>query len=140
MALTFALATAHDALAKAEREYAALESAVLADKTRIGDALYNFSVSVYHVKDWLIENPSPAYSKAAVEAHVKATPALLVCRDLCTASKHRKIRKYKPQTASVTASAVAALVMLLDIKKYTASPQGRPTFRVKVITTDGRRL
>jgi hypothetical protein len=142
MALTFALATARDALAKAQRDYAALESAVLdEDRTRIGDALYNFSISVYHVKDWLIENPSPAYSKAEVEAHVKASPSLLVCRDLCNASKHRKIRKYKPETASVTTSAVAAAyVTPLDIKKYTSSAQRKPTFRVKAITVDGRRL
>ena len=124
MTLTFDLATARDALAKARREYQALEAAVIAeDKTRIGDSLYNFSVSVYHVRDWLIENPSSTYSKADVEAHIKTSTPLLVCRDLCNASKHRKIRRYKPNTSSVTSSAAASLATSFDIKAYISHAQ-----------------
>lgn len=140
MTLTFELATARDALAKANREYRALEEAVTTqDKTRIGDCLYNFSVSVYHVKDWLIENPSAAYSKREVEAFVNVTPSLLLCRDLCNASKHRKIKRYAPNASTVTASLSSALTVV-NINPSVKPSHRKSTFRVKVITKDGRRL
>jgi hypothetical protein len=128
-------------LAKAQREYQALEAAVIAeDKTRIGDCLYNFSVSVYHVRDWLIENPSSTYAKADVEAHIQASTHLLVCRDLYSASKHRNIRRYKPNTSSVTTSAAASPVTSFDVTTYITSAQRKPGFRVKAITVDRTRL
>ena len=140
MTLTFELATARDALAKAKREYQALEEAITTqDKTRIGDCLFNFSVSVYHVKDWLIENPSSAYSKSDVEAVVNATPSLLLCRDLCNASKHRKIKRYTPNASSVTASLSSALTVV-NVNLMAKPGHRKPPFRVKVIAKDGKRL
>jgi hypothetical protein len=54
MSLTFGLKTPHDLLEKARRELVALEGAAMTqDETEITDALYNFAVTTYHVKDWL---------------------------------------------------------------------------------------
>ena len=58
MALTFELKSPQDVLAKVRRELAIPEAAAASqDKQRIADALYNFSVTAYHVKDWLREHP-----------------------------------------------------------------------------------
>lgn len=140
MTLTFELETTRDALAKAHREYQSLESAITSqDRGRIGDCLYNFSVSVYHVKDWLVKIPSSTYSKSDVEDHIKANPSLLIWRDLCNASKHRKITKYQPNTDTVTTSANAVFaVPSLNLGFISAGQKS--TFRVKIITADKRRL
>jgi len=137
MTLTFQLKTPQDALAKAERDFAALRDAVAAqDETRIGDCLYNFSVSVYHVRDWLTEGSPPACSKHAVDGLIKATPALLVCRDLCNASKHRSIRKYVPIASSVLTSAPTSFVISTSPAPSLIRTV-KPPFRVKVKTADG---
>lgn len=137
--LTFQIATPRDALEKARREFGALQAAVAdQDKTRIGDCLYNFAVSVYHVKDWVIEQPSSTYSKQDVEALVKATPALLVCRDVCNASKHRNIRNYSPDASSVLTSAPGFTLAVTS--RGAGSAPTAPKFRLKIVTKDGRRL
>jgi len=140
LTLTFQLNTPRDALAKAGRELGALQAAVVSqDMSRIGDCLYNFSVSAYHVKDWLVEDPSGACPKGDVEAFVKATPSLIVCRDLCNASKHRRIRKYVPDASSVTTSAPTSFTLASAPSPAVGGRRNAP-FRVKVITADGRRL
>jgi len=140
MPLTIELKTPKDALAKARREHQELAEAISCqDKTRIGDALYNFAVSVYHVKDWLIETPSAVYTKKDVEDYLKATPALTAFRDLCNSSKHHTIHRYTPEATDVTSSSMASYS--LSMPKFLPFLFRRKlAFRVKIIMTDGRRL
>jgi hypothetical protein len=139
MTLTFQLQTPRDALAKAKREFAGLQAAVAAqDLTRIADCLYNFSVSVYHVRDWLIQGVLPGCPKSSVEAFVKATPALMACRDLCNASKHRRITQYVPITSSVLTSATS-FVLTTTPPKPTLQSTAAP-FRVKVKMVSGQKF
>jgi len=141
--LPFELKTLRDVLAKAARELDVLRSAIAAqDKSRIGDALYNFSVTAYHVKDWLIEQPGAAYTKQDVEGYVKNHQSLSTCRDLCNSSKHRNITKYIPEAIETTVSAASTIEVsgpstLKQVPLYTTS---MPPFRVKVVLSDGKRL
>ena len=139
MSLTFRLETPRDALAKAGREFAALQAAVAAqDETRVADCVYNFCVSVYHVKDWLTEGSPPACASSVVEVFIKGTPALLVCRDICNASKHKRIRKYVAVASSVLTSAPTSFFVVTppapSLTRITGSP-----FRVKVKMADGQK-
>ncbi len=143
MALPFELKTPRDVLAKAKRELDVLRSAIAAqDKSRIGEALYNFSVTAYHVKDWLIEQPGAAYTKQEVEDYVRNDRSLSTCRDLCNSNKHKNITKYVPDAIETTASALSTIKVsdqstVNQVPLYTTST---PPFRVKVILSDGKRL
>jgi hypothetical protein len=138
--LTFQLQTPRDALAKAHREFAALQAAVAAqDLTRIADCLYNFSVSVYHVRDWLIQGSPPACPKSTVDAFVHGTPALMACRDLCNASKHRHITQYVPVASTVLTSAPTSFVLTAS-PKPTLTRSTTPPFRVKVKMVNGQKF
>ena len=133
MSLTFGYSSPRDLLEKARRDLVNLEgAAVTQDTTTIGDALFNFAVTAYHVKDWLKLHAAVTYSPQDVENFVQSSAALSSCRDLCNAGKHAEITRYSPSTADVSASlnSVAAVV-----------PGGlaTPIVRVKIIRNDGTR-
>jgi hypothetical protein len=142
MALTFELNSPQDVLAKVRRELAILESAAASqDKQRISDALYNFSVTAYHVKDWLREHPGASFSTTDVEDWIPQHESLSICRDICNASKHRKIKKYKPVTASLTASVMPAVSVVMKFGEGGLSAPPTPKrFRVKAVLADGKRI
>ena len=134
MSLTFGLKTPHDLLEKARRELVALESAaMIQDETEIADALYNFAVTTYHLKDWLKCHSSSSYAPRDVEDYVAHSWALSACRDLCNAGKHFDLT-YQPTTEAVVASTTTMRADLL--------PEGSPNtpiYRVKVVRNDGSR-
>jgi hypothetical protein len=71
MALSLGFLTPKDLLGKVERDLAKLDSAIVEqNEGHIGDALYNFSVSVTSVNDWLKSHASRSYTPADVEAVV----------------------------------------------------------------------
>jgi hypothetical protein len=71
MALSLGFSTPHDLLAKVERDLKDLDSAIAAqDEGFIADALYNFSVSITSMKDWLKSHSSSSYTPNDVEALV----------------------------------------------------------------------
>jgi hypothetical protein len=135
MSLTFGLKTPRDLLEKAYRELAILEAAALMqDETQLADALFNFAVTTYHVKDWLEHHFSASRSSIDVDAYVARQPALLVCRDLCNAGKH-VVLEYKPVTEAVLASTE----LTPDGVAMEGSP-GAPNYRVVVARKDGSTL
>jgi hypothetical protein len=143
MSLPFELKSARDVLAKAVREFDVLRAAIMSqDKLKIGDALYNFSITAYHVKDWLIKQPGASYSEKDVEDFVKNDPALSTCRDLCNSNKHKNITKYIPDAIETTASAMS-IIPIAGPSTFNQVPlhtTSTPPFRVKVITSNGQRL
>ena len=132
MSLTFGLETPRDLLEKAHRELAVLESAaMMQDETQMADALFNFAVTAYHVKDWLEHHFSRTRSSVDVDAYVARNPALLICRDLCNAGKH-VVLEYKPVTEAVlasTGSTPAGLAM--------DGSRSDPVYRVVIVHKDG---
>jgi hypothetical protein len=50
------------------------------------DFIYAFCQSAYHLRDWL--QKSGAATQAELDALMKRTPALGLCRDVCNGSKH----------------------------------------------------
>jgi hypothetical protein len=136
MTLSLGFTSPHDLLGKAERDLARLNQAIAAqEKGQIGDALYDFSVSVSSIKDWLKAHPSKLYLDADVEALVSGSTALNSFRDIANANKHRIITHYTPKTNEVTVS-VLPYTMLAG-----SSNVGRgKRFRVKIISADGSRL
>lgn len=138
MALSLGFDTPQDLLGKVERDLNDLDSAIAAqDKNRIYDTLYNFSVSVTSVKDWLKSHSSNSYTAADVEALVAGSVALSSFRDLANANKHRYITRYTPKTDEATFSVLPS-IELASIQELRATPKQR--FRLKIIRADGERL
>ena len=138
MALSLGITSPSDLLEKVERDLGRLEAAIASqDKQRVGDALYDFSVSVTSIKDWLKAHSSPSFTQADVEALVAGSVALSSFRDIANTNKHRFITRYSPTTADATTSAYPA---------YTFAPLTKllgiagTKFRVKIIRADGARL
>jgi hypothetical protein len=74
-------------LAKARRDRDALKDAVASDhEDRVRDELFDFSVTAYHVLDWVKAN-HPNLERE-VYALLNSTPSLQACRDIANAHKH----------------------------------------------------
>lgn len=144
MTLTFELDKPQDLLAKARREESRLRDAILSqNRTRIADALFNFAVTAYHVKDWLKESAS-GYLPKDVESYVHGDRRLRMCREICNASKHRKLNHSAADTGNVTASATSATSPLLPSAAKPAGvsleTESKPHFLVKIVAVDGTRF
>jgi hypothetical protein len=89
-------------LKKARRDRARLHVAIASQEIiEISDALFNFAITVYHVKDWL-EN-EPGIDAAALKAYYDQSRELKVCRDICDSSKHRVLTRVPPIVAGSVA-------------------------------------
>jgi len=75
----FELRSPKDMLSKAQREYQRLTKCVNIDN------VFNFFVTIYHIRDY-IEN-SNSVEKSAIDQFFK-DPELQICRDLCNKGKH----------------------------------------------------
>jgi hypothetical protein len=64
------------------------------DEQLIADTLFNFTVTVYHVKDWLIKHQKA--TEKEVYAALDNSDALRACRDLANASKHVELDPSSP--------------------------------------------
>lgn len=121
-------------LDKTEREKEVLLSALATwNESEIRNAVFNFSVSAYHIVDWVKafypKLEEAAYSLLNNNHHVGA------CRDLCNASKHISLKletgsykDYPPVVRDVEASATGNTTVALS------------SFRLKVQFSNGLRI
>lgn len=87
--------TPKELLDKSLRELKRLDDAFAEQReTEIGDSIFNFFITTYHIKDWLIQ--SGKIDKTKVENYVKNSDWLSVCRDICNSGKHFTIERYDP--------------------------------------------
>jgi hypothetical protein len=142
MSNTFELDSQRDKLDKASRERTRLIEALRSqDRSRIADAIFNFAVSAFHVKDWLKECPSGSYAAADVEGYVFGDQQLRLCREICHASKHFSLRPPPVEVAEVTTSATSIISTYLpDREAVRLETQDTPHFRVKIVAFDGSRF
>ncbi len=85
-----------DLLDKSLRELAKLQKAIdNSDEREIGDCVFNFFITNYHIKDWLIQSDN--IDKKTVEKYIKNSEWLRICEDLCNSGKHFKIDRGEPQ-------------------------------------------
>ncbi len=133
MSLTFGYTSPRDLLEKAYRDLNELDVATMSqDVTEIGDALFNFAVAAFHLKDWLKHHATASYTAQEVEDYVQSSVALSACRDICNAGKHAEITRYNPCTKEVSASHNSVASVLPGQLESTF-------FRVKIIREDGSR-
>lgn len=141
MTITFELDSPQDLLLKARREKARLHQALVAqDRTQIADAIFNFAVTAYHVKDWLKESTSCSYTPDDVETYLHLSRVLRVCREICNASKHQKLKLAKDTVAVTTSATTVVSIGNLHTGGVSLETEQIPTFRVKVVTLDGSRF
>lgn len=124
-----------DLLKKVEKDKKNLEQALLVwNEAEIQDSLFNFSVSCYHLVDWV----KAYYPNLKPKVHdlLNNNKYVNACRDLCNASKHVELdvtkgaySKHPPVINDVEQSATGSTV---------ASPL--PSYRLKIQFKDGDRL
>jgi hypothetical protein len=84
-------------LKKVERDESKLYDAVVSQcPERIADSIFDFSVTAYHLKDWLKED-----GFINVESYINSEPMLRLCADLCNGSKHRILTKNREKSDKV---------------------------------------
>jgi hypothetical protein len=57
------------------------------------DDMYAFFLNCYHLKDWIMNDPSRLQMKDRVEPFIGQSEALSICADLCNGIKHLSLRK-----------------------------------------------
>jgi hypothetical protein len=141
MSITFTLDKPRDMLAKARREQARLSDALRTqDRTTIADTLFNFAVTAYHIKDWLKQSASAAYSPSQVEAYIETEQCLRLCREICNASKHQKLKSVTNDARNITFSATGTFIVAsIDPNDVKLESETSPSFMVKVVAVDGSR-
>lgn len=123
------------------------------DEVSVRDYIFNFSVSAYHICDW-VKKFKPELG-GAVNDLLNNSYAIGACRDLCNASKHVGLdldtpsyQKYPPKVQDVDISARAA-VAIPDLMEglCPAKPQEQAAlvppnrkWRLKVQLKNGRRM
>jgi len=136
-------------LAKAEADGAELLGAVRSqDKARARAALFNFTVTCYHVWDW-VRAYRPDLDRVATNP-LRLHESLAACRDLANASKHAVLtvtrgsyKKHPPVVEDVVMSAPVSLFR--GPSSYAAGVSSGPSsvppaWRFKVQLTTGRRI
>ncbi|MDV7213566.1 hypothetical protein [Azotobacter beijerinckii] len=99
-------------LNKVRREHSALVEALNEGNLEIAmDAVFNFSVSAYHIIDWVNKYRPDLKEKTS---SLRRRPSMKLVRDICNASKHVELdenkdayKKYPQSAASVEVSLTA---------------------------------
>ena len=74
-------------LAKVRRDHDELIDALLrGDEQGARDALFNFAITAYHIKDWIVAQQPHLQDK--VHKLIDGDEAIGACRDICNFSKH----------------------------------------------------
>ena len=56
------------------------------------DDIFSFFINCYHLKDWLINDPSyTKRKKSEIEKYITKTESLSICADICNGLKHLKL-------------------------------------------------
>jgi hypothetical protein len=141
MSITLALDKPRDMLAKARREQARLSDALRTqDRTTIADTLFNFAVTAHHINDWLKQSASASYSPSQVEAYIEADKYLRLCREICNASKHQRLKPVPNDARAITFSATGTFVVAsIDPNDVKLESETSPSFKVTVVAFDGSR-
>lgn len=52
------------------------------------DEVYSFFLNCYHLKDWIINDPTVSVDKTTVENFINGSQELRLCADICNGLKH----------------------------------------------------
>lgn len=132
-------------LEKATREKALLFAALKkCDEQETADSLFNFTVTTYHVRDWLIRSHKALESE--INAAVGGSEALRACRDLANASKHVELDgppyKTHPPIVSSANHSISSSTQWASLVKFLGVILGTENrrWRLKVTYDDGHRV
>ena len=96
--LNYGFGKSKNLLEKVKRDQNTLYDAIISqDPDCISDAVFNFAVTGYHIKDWL-----KSEGVSGVEEHINNNPMLRLCADLCNGSKHQLLNSPREIADPVT--------------------------------------
>jgi len=136
MDLTINYGNTHSLINKLGREkdraVVALENQSIPD---LIDALFNFSITAFHIKDWLISHNG--LNKGEVHSFMNGVPVLQACRDICNSNKHFEITHYNPGDVSVS-SILTEITYVVPIEDGGVNISGKADICVSVNGEDYR--
>ena len=141
MSLVFNISNARDLLHKLRRDEERLLDALSSNNEEtIGDALFDFAVTGYSIKDWAKRAAASHPAGIDVEAFVRENVYLQACRDIANSSKHQSITQYVAATARVYASANAVYSVSGFGKQEPIDTEDYAPFKIKILMTDGIKI
>ena len=57
------------------------------------DEVYSFFLNCYHLKDWIINDPSVSVAQTTVESFINCSQELSLCADICNGLKHLVLKR-----------------------------------------------
>lgn len=126
---------ASELLAKARRDRDALRAAARdGDESRLRDEVFDFSVTAYHVRDW-VKSLHP-HLESQVNSLFSSSRALQACRDIANSNKHFQLdlnsygyRKRPPSVKELDYSATPVVSPELALDRH-----------LKVVLVAGQRV
>ncbi|MBD3669450.1 MAG: hypothetical protein HUJ29_01655 [Gammaproteobacteria bacterium] len=126
----------HSLIHKLEREKKRAEDALEEQDFRdLVDALFNFSITAFHIKDWLISDNG--INSVEIHEFMNGVPVLQACRDICNANKHYEITRYDPGNISIS-SVVTELLEVIPTDDGGVDLYGKSDICVSVSGEDYR--
>jgi len=126
----------HSLIHKLEREKKRAEEALDAQEFRdLVDALFNFSITAFHIKDWLISDNG--IDSSEIHGFMNKFTVLQACRDICNANKHYEITRYNPGDVSIS-SVITELLEVVPTEDGDVDLYGKADICVSVNGEDYR--
>jgi hypothetical protein len=57
------------------------------------DIIYAFFMNCYHLKDWIINDPTVNLPSTKVEKFINSNPCMCICADICNGLKHLTLNR-----------------------------------------------
>ncbi|MFI3217626.1 MAG: hypothetical protein QX189_00695 [Methylococcales bacterium] len=100
----------------------------------ISDAVFNFAITGYHIKDWLKNE-----GVTNVEDYISTQPMLRLCADLCNGSKHKLLSSFREKNDPIISIANSELTCDMTTITIDATiPLNGYTVRMEL--TSGKRV
>ncbi len=133
--LNYGFGNSKNLLEKVKRDQSALYNAVISqDPYCISDAVFNFAVTGYHIKDWL-----KSEGITGVEEYINTNPMLRLCADLCNGSKHKLLSS--PREVADPAKSINDSVLTSDMTTVTCdATMSSNGHTVRIQLTSGREV
>jgi hypothetical protein len=98
------------------------------------DEVYSFFQNCYHLKDWLLNDPTTGVVRGDVEAYISASQDLSICADICNGSKHLDLSKGNFRPRSGVDTKIQGRQYSVSFGSSLANPQDEtPTISVRYI-------
>ena len=95
------------------------------------DTIYAFFINCYHLKDWIINDPTLQIDKKTVEDYISKSDSLSICADICNGLKHLKLTKPRYPKKTILGKQVHATInngdKTSEERRFIVEENGKPS-------------